>query len=516
MSEEPARVTRWWTLAIVSVGGFMLTLDLSAVNVALPDIRADLDADFTGIQWVFGAYALTLAVFLLSAGSRADALGRRRVFALGLAIFTVASALCGVANDILVLNLARAVQGIGGAVLFAVGPAMIGHEFHGRGRGVAFGVFGGVSGLAFAAGPLIGGGLTSGISWRWIFLLNVPLGLAGLVITAVRVRESRDARAPGIDLPGLVTFSAALTALVLAFLRGGEGGWSSPVTLALFAVAISSAVLFVATQRARPTRAMLDLSLFRNPTFVGLSAVVLLANMVGPTAIFLQANFVQNIWHLTPWETGLRFLPLTGTILVAGALAGSLITVIARRVLFFVSLVLLAAGLALTTLADQDSVWTVLLPSMILLGIGIGLFNPARATVAIEITEPGRAGMASGINETFQQVGAAVGIAALGTYFESDVAARFADSEASESLAGDAHAAGETVSSGAIGDVIATVSPDRQEAVRAAAETAFVDGLHLTMWVLTGLSLAGAVIGLLFIRQRDLYDAETAPVADSV
>lgn len=507
-SRAASSAVKWWTLAVVAIGTFMLMLDVSVVNVALPDIRSDLGADFTGIQWVLDAYALTLAAFLLTAGSLADAIGRKRVFQIGFAIFVLASFTCGIAQDVLVLNLARGLQGVGGAVLYAVGPAMLGHEFHGKQRGLAFGVFGGVSGLAFAAGPLIGGALTSGVSWRWIFFLNVPLGLAAMAITAVRVRESRNRRSRGVDVFGLLTFSGALTALVLGLVRGPDDGWHSAFVLSLFATAVVLLVIFFISQRMRGDRAMLDLSLFRNVTFVGLAALALLANVAGPTSIFLEANFVQNVLHLTPWETGLRFLPLTVTILVFGALSGMLTATVPMRFVFFGSLVALAIGLSLIQGVTEHSSWTALLPSMIVMGIGMGLFNPPRAAAAIGVTEPARAGMASGINETFQQVGVAVGIAAIGSVFENSVANRFAGTAVGHTLASagaNVHALGKAVASGAIGNVVHATPPAVHDAVLAAGQSSFVGGLHMAFWLLAGVSIVGAVVGLLFVRTRDLH-----------
>lgn len=218
---------RWWTLAIVSIATFMLMLDLTVVNVALPDLRTALHADFADLQWVLDAYALTLAAFLLTGGSLADRLGRKRVFSAGFAIFTLSSLAAGAAPGILTLNLARGAQGIGAAVLFAVGPALLGQEFRGRDRATAFGVFGGVSGLAIAFGPLIGGSLTQGLSWRWIFLLNVPIGIVAMILGRFRLRESVEPGAHRVDWAGLTTFSSALVLLVLGFLRGENQGWTS-------------------------------------------------------------------------------------------------------------------------------------------------------------------------------------------------------------------------------------------------------------------------------------------------
>jgi len=214
---------KWWTLFAVSVATFMLLLDITVVNVALPSIRDDLGASFTDLQWVVDAYALTLAALVLTAGSLADRLGRRRVFVAGLTIFTGASLLCALAPDPTFLNLARAIQGVGGAIMFAVSLALIAQEFvAGRERGMAMGIYGATIGIAVAVGPLVGGALTDSLGWESIFYLNVPIGIAAIAVTCLRVRESRDPNATRVDWPGVVTFSAALFLLVLALVRGND------------------------------------------------------------------------------------------------------------------------------------------------------------------------------------------------------------------------------------------------------------------------------------------------------
>ncbi|GAB4584536.1 MFS transporter [Nocardia sp. IFM 10818] len=266
----------YWTLAVVSVATFMLMLDLTVVNVALPDIRADFGSSFAALQWILDSYALGLAAVLLAAGSLADRIGRKRVFDGGLVVFVLASLACGLAPGDITLILARFVQGLGGAVLFAVGPALLGHEFRGRERGLAFGVFGGVAGLAIAFGPLIGGGLTELWSWRLIFLVNVPPTLLALLIGYLRMRESRSDTPPPVDWPDMVVFSLALFFLVLGILRGEQDGWSSARIIGCFVLAGLLLAMFTVLQVTRRDRAMFDLTLFRNRTFNGLSAVTAL------------------------------------------------------------------------------------------------------------------------------------------------------------------------------------------------------------------------------------------------
>src|SRR5215216_4641517 len=264
---------KWWTLIAVSVATFMLLLDITVVNVALPSIRADLGASFTDLQWVVDAYALTLAALVLTAGSLADRLGRRRLFAVGLGIFTVASLLCALAPDPTFLNGARAVQGVGGAVMFAVSLALIAQEFSaGRERGMAMGVYGATIGIAVAVGPLVGGALTEWLGWQSIFFLNVPIGIAAIAITYLRLRESSDPNASRIDWAGLVTFSSSLFLLVLGLLRGNEERWGSTLIVSLLGGAAALMLAFLAIE-TRVKQPMLPLHLFRKPAFTGVQLI---------------------------------------------------------------------------------------------------------------------------------------------------------------------------------------------------------------------------------------------------
>src|SRR6476620_7114852 len=247
----------------------MLLLDITVVNVALPSIRKDLGASFTDLQWVVDAYALTLAALVLTAGSLADRLGRRRVFIVGLGIFSAASLLCALSPDATFLNLARAVQGVGGAVMFAVSLALIAQEFTaGRERGMAMGIYGASIGVAVAVGPLVGGALTDGLGWQSIFYLNVPIGLAAIAVTYLKLRESRDPNATRIDWPGVASFSAALFVLVLALVRGNDEGWGSTLIVSLFAAGAVLMSGFIAVE-SRVSEPMLPLGLFKRPSFTG-------------------------------------------------------------------------------------------------------------------------------------------------------------------------------------------------------------------------------------------------------
>jgi EmrB/QacA subfamily drug resistance transporter len=314
---------KWWTLVAVAVGVFMLLLDITIVNVALPDIQQSLGASLADLQWVIDAYALTLAALLLTAGSLADMYGRRKVFAIGIVVFTAGSLLCGLAGSPLFLTLSRAFQGIGGAIMFATSLALISNAFQAGDRGTAFGVFGAVTGVAVAVGPVIGGALVSGLSWRWIFLVNIPVGVVALAITLREVEESRNPHARRVDVVGLVTFSAGLAALVFGLIRSNEEGWgSSTVVTSLLAAVVLLVAFGIAEVMQREP--MLDLTLLRKPTFVGglIAAFAISASLF--SAFPYLVLYLQGLLGLSAIEVGVRFLVLSGPIFITAAIAGRL------------------------------------------------------------------------------------------------------------------------------------------------------------------------------------------------
>jgi EmrB/QacA subfamily drug resistance transporter len=507
---------RWWTLGIVALGTFMLMLDLSVVSIALPQIHASLHSSFSDLQWVIDAYALTLAVFLVAAGSFADRIGRKKLFQFGLAVFTAASLACGLAGDAVALSSFRAVQGFGAAIMFAVGPALLGHEFHGKERATAFTAFGAAVGLAVATGPLIGGGLTSALSWRWIFFINVPVGIVAMAIGALRVRESFNRRAHPTDWAGLASFSIALGTLVFATIRGPEQGWSSATTLTLYAVSAASLVLFLAIERRMGERAMLDLAFFRNPTFVGISLVALVGNAAALPSVFLETNYIENMLNVDAWGAGLRVLPLTCAMFVAGAVAGNLIGTVPFRALMGSSALLLGIGLMFLHLTDTHSSWTALIPSLIISGVGMGAFNPGRAALAIGVAEPAKAGVASGINETFQQVGVAVGIAGVGALFQNRVAGAFASSGVGRQLG--QHAAQQAASGISAGSINATANAagPLHDQVLSAGRSAFITGFHDAMTLCAVLACTAALIGFVLLRTKDLHSSALSQIPPDV
>jgi EmrB/QacA subfamily drug resistance transporter len=486
---------KWWTLIAVSVGIFMLLMDITIVNVALPDIQRELHASFDELQWVINAYALSLAALLLTAGSIADLFGRRRLFAIGLVVFTAASLTCGLSSGATMLNVARAVQGVGGATMLATSLALIASAFRGRDRGVAFGVYGAVIGAAVAVGPVVGGALTSGIGWQWIFFVNVPIGLVALVVALTQVEESRDPHAQRVDWLGLLTFSGGLFLLVYGLTQANGAGWESTKIVACLGGAVLLLVLFLVVERLQE-RPMLDLALLRVPAFAGVSLVTF-AVAASMFAMFLFLTlYIQDVLGYDPLQAGLRFLPISLISFVVAPFAGRLTVRVPVRLLLSGGLALVAGGLAWMSQVDAGSGWTVLLPGFLLAGIGIGLANPAIASTAVGVVPHARAGMASGFNNTCRQVGLATGIAALGAVFQ--------------------HALTQKLGSGggASGNVLgARPAGPAGHAFR----VAFTGALHDILLIGAAIALTGALAGLALVRQRDYVVAPgaAAPAADA-
>ena len=497
---------KWWTLIAVSVATFMLLLDITVVNVALPSIRDDLGGSFSDLQWVVDAYALTLAALVLTAGSLADRLGRRRLFTWGLATFSGASLLCALAPDPTFLNAARALQGIGGAVMFAVSLALLAQEFPaGRERANAMGIYGASIGVAVAVGPLVGGALTEGLGWRSIFYLNVPIGLAAIAVTYARLRESRDPNATRVDWAGVASFSAALFMAVLALVRGNDEGWGSTLIISLFASSAALMTAFVAVE-SRVSEPMLPLGLFKRPSFTGVQLAAF-AISAAAFALFLYIGlYLQNYLGYTPLQAGLRYLPITLAAFFLSPVAAALLTRVPARVLLSAGLALSGMGLLLMSGIGAGSEWTTLLGGFLVLGAGVGLLNPVIGDVALSVVPKERSGMAAGINDTFRQVGVAVGVAVWGAIFVAQGAAKVSDL-----TAGTATASGdrprqlvEAASSGSLNQALAAVPQHAQPAIEHAAREGFLAGTNEVLTLGSLVCFAGAVLALWLVRERDI------------
>ncbi len=504
----PALDRKWWTLIAVCTATFMLLLDITVVNVALPDIQQSLHASFSDLQWVVDAYSLTLAAFLLTAGVVGDIYGRREVFAGGLVIFSLSSLVCGLSTSPLMLNLARAVQGVGGAVMFATSLALIASAFVGRDRGTAFGIYGAVIGGAVAIGPLIGGAITSGIGWRWIFFVNVPIGAIAVLITFAKIAESKDPRARHIDWVGFVTFSVSLFCLVFALVRGNDLGWGSATTIGLLVAAAVLMVAFFVNERFAGDP-MLDLGLFRIPAFVGISIVAFtLAASIFAMFLYLTL-YIQDDLGYSPLAAGVRFLPLTLLTFVVAFFAGRLTVRVQSRLLLGIGMIFVAGGLLSMSTTHADSTWTVLLPGFILCGIGIGTVNPVLASGAISVVQPQRSGMASGANNTFRQVGIATGIAVLGAIFQTQIVSHTAGVLHQTPLGrGILHRGGAhlqtAMSAGEVRQVASAIPvPAARRVLVGAYQSGFSSALNHLMIIGAAVAIVGALGAFVLVRQRD-------------
>ena len=396
MAEVPRTSSRQrWTLALVCTATFMLLLDITVVSVALPSIQRDLRASLPDLQWVIDAYALVLAVLLLPAATLGDRLGRRRLFLAGLVIFTIGSLACALAPTALALELFRALQGVGGAVLFATGTPLLRAEFSGAALARALGLFGATIGGATAIGPLAGGVLTDTLGWRSIFFINLPIGVAAFAGGVARLHESRDPTGGRADWVGTALITGALTALMFALIRGNALGWASPAIVALFATAAVAFAGFVIYELRIAAAPMADLRLFRRRSFAatGFVAFAISATVIG--VITYLSLYVQNTLGYSPAQAGLRFLPLSLVSFAVAPLTGRLIGKVAMRVLLGVAMVAAAAGLASMAHLTATSTWLVLLPGFILAGIGLGITSTGLASAALSAVEPAHAGMAA-------------------------------------------------------------------------------------------------------------------------
>ena len=454
---QTASKHRTWTLAVVSLATAMLMLDIAVVNTAISDMGRDLNTGLDGLKWVVDAYTLALAAVVLTTGSLADRLGRRRVFAAGMAVFTISSAAAAAATDITMLNVIRAVQGLGAAAMFATSMALLAHEFpQAQERAKALGVYGATIGASFAVGPLVGGALTSGFGWRSIFVINIPIGIGALALTRKYVRESRDPQPRRIDWAGQTVLTGGLFLLVLALLRGNDVGWGSSQIVAELVGAGLLLASFVAIER-RVKDPMLPLGLFRVPSFAGaqISAFSISASLF---AVYIFATiYLQQVLGLSAIEAGLVYLP--GTILnamVSGATA-QVGDKVSARVMISGGLALVAVGLLMMTIPDANSSWLAIEPGMLVAMFGTGMFNPAVIAVALGSVSEDQSGLAAGVNDTFRQAGIAVGVAALGAMIPTAALAK--------------------------GDV-----------------TSYVDGLHNALAVGAGLAAIGAVAAAYLLR----------------
>jgi len=472
---EEAR--KWWTLAAVSFGLFMIMLDNTVVNVALPSMARDLGVGLAELEWIVTGYALTFASVMLTGGKLADLFGRRRIFVVGLAIFTLSSLACGLAESGDFLIGARIVQGVGAALMNPATLSIIAATFPPHQRGMAIGIWAGVSALALAIGPLVGGLLTQHLDWSWIFFVNVPIGILAIVASFVLIPESKDESAEQrLDLPGLLTSGIGLFAFTYGLIEANTYGWTSGRIVASFVLAVAMLTAFVLLE-LRQRLPMLDLSLFRSGTFVGANLAVLLVALAMFGVFFFLSLYMQGILGFSAVQAGAAFLPMTILIILIAPIAGKSSDRFGSRWLMTVGMLLVSSQLVYFSRLGVDSDFWSLLPGMLTGGVGMSLVMTPSAAAAMRALPVDKSGVGSAVLNAFRQVGGSLGIALMGAIMAHEV--------------GDFRGA--------------AVFQQKQ---------AFVDGLSTTMTVAALIALVGAVVAAVLVRSHDPQARE--PVAERI
>jgi EmrB/QacA subfamily drug resistance transporter len=490
---------RWWTLGAMCFALFMIMLDNTVVNVALPSIQKDLHSSISGLEWTVNAYTLSFAVLLVTGGRLGDIFGRRRTFLLGVALFGLSSAFIGFSQSEAWLVAGRAAQGLGAALMMPATLSIIANAFPPHERGKAIGTWAGVSAMALAIGPVVGGFLVENVSWQSIFFLNVPVAAVAVFVTLAATRESRDETSTHhIDVPGVAFISVGLASLVLALVEGNSWGWGSASIVALLVVAAVSLTAFVIAEQ-RVVEPMVDFSFFRSRSFVGSNLVAFIVTFAMLAMFFFLALYMQNIKDYSPLQAGVRFLPATVVIIFAGPIAGRLSDRIGPRPLMVTGLLLVAGSLFWQGHLAVDTSYSFLVGAFVLMGLGMGLVMSPMSTAAMNSVDPAKAGVASGIISMSRMVGGTFGVAAMGALITGmgksklDQLLPAVPAGQRQTLADSLGAGGNTQASGQVG-----------AAVREAYVYALNNGLRIGALV----ALVGAVVAWLLIADRAEAPAE--------
>jgi EmrB/QacA subfamily drug resistance transporter len=473
----------------------MLLIDVTIVNVALPKMVADLHASFGSLQWVVDAYALTLAALVLGTGSIADLVGHRVAYVAGLALFAASSLVCGISPDPGVLVTARAVQGIGAAAMFATTFALLNSNYQGRDRGTAYGMWGAVAGAAAAVGPIIGGLLTEGISWRWIFFVNLPISVVAIVLCVRVLEDVHEPRHSRVDWWGMAAFTGAAAAATYALIRANERGWSNSITWAMLAASAVLIVAFVVVERRTP-HAMLDLDLMRRRPFVGVLIGGLLLTFAAFAAFTYTSIWLQSVMGMSPIQAGLVGLPMSVMAFAVSAAIGRFLhgdnsgLVIGGGLLFIG-----AGGLLGALLTHGTATWTALVPGFLVIGIGVGLATPTLGSAAMSAVPPQRGGMAAGAVNTARQLGFAFGVAALGSVFTARAQGVLADDGVPSS-----ERAARAVAGGRSALLLHQVPAGVRSAANAAVHASAVSGVQVVLATAGAVGILAGAIVLVMVR----------------
>jgi len=464
---------KWWTLGAVSFGLFMIMLDNTIVNVALPSIRRELHIGLSELEWVVNGYALTFAVLMLTGGKLADMFGRRKIFIVGLIIFTASSLACGLAPNAHVLIAARVVQGSGSALMNPATLSIITATFPPRQRGMAIGIWAGTSAMALAIGPLLGGVITQYIDWSWIFFINVPVGVIGIVVARLVINESRDtSHEQRLDLPGLLTSAIGLFGLTYGLIEANHYGWTSTRILVCFAIAILGLGSFVFLE-LRQRLPMLDVRLFKNPTFAGANVTMMLVALAMFGVFFFVSLYLQNILGYSPTKAGASFLPMTILIILIAPIAGKFSDRVGSRWLVGIGMLLVSGSLFIFSRMGLDSTWWDLLPGLIVGGVGMALTMTPTTAAAMGSVAVDKAGVGSAVLNSMRQVGGSLGIAIMGAIVAASV----------------------TVS-------LQAAYGSRNPALIQTAIDQFVNGFSNALMVAAAIAFAGAIVAALLIRHE--------------
>jgi EmrB/QacA subfamily drug resistance transporter len=500
---------KWGPLIAVCLGTFMLLLDVTIVTVALPAMAGALHASLSDLQWVIDIYALALAALLLGAGSAADTLGRRRVYATGTVVFAAASMACGLSTGAGMLVAMRCLQGVGAAAMFATTLSLLGASYQGRDRGVAFGVWGSVSGAAAALGPVIGGLLTQNLDWRWIFFVNLPVSVVAVAMTVRFVPESRGAEGQRLDVWGTLTWTVFAGSATFAVIRANAVGWGSARTLGMFALAAVAVVAFLLVER-RASHPMLDPRLFLRPSFDAVMLAAFAMNAAAFGVLPYTSIWLQTVLGFSPLKGGLVLVPLAGAAFVVAAVTGRLMHGVPARYPVGGGLLLIGGGVLAQAVLHADSGWNALTIGLVIAGVGVGLCNPAMSQAALSSVPPHRAGMAGGAMNTFRQLGYALGVAVFGT---------IAVSRMTHSLTGKApapHRDAQALAGGGARELLAHAPASAHASVEHALRTAFASGLDTAAVVAGAIGVVAGVLVLLLVRPAAPHDGghSAAPAAE--
>src|SRR4051812_731819 len=493
---------------------FMIMLDNTVVNVALPSIQRDLGASISSLEWTINGYTLSFAVLLATGGRLGDIFGRRRMFVIGVIVFTLSSATAGFASDTLSLVISRVAQGMGAAFMMPGTLSIITDAFPARERGRAIGTWAGVSALALAIGPLLGGFLTEHVSWRAIFFINLPVGVAAVLAALFAVRESRDETVGRtVDYAGVAVLTAGLTALVLALIEGNSWGWGSPAIIALIASSLVLLVAFVAVE-LRVKAPMVEFGLFADRNFIGAVSVAFIVSFAMLGMFFFLALYMQNILGYTPLEAGARFLPTTLVIMVVAPIAGRLADRVGPRWPIAVGLSLVTFALYEFTKIDTSTTYSDLLPGFFAMGTGIALTMSPMSTAAMNAVTEAKAGIASGVLSMFRMVGGTFGVAAIGALFQGQARSNIDQQLAGVVPAGAREDLAHQLGTGTL-QAPAGVSPAEAHQVALAGKAAFVDALASSMRLSAAVALAGVVIGATMINARGAARRQESEVPEA-